>query len=109
MPWKGRDSLYGSPSPYRLPIHCALGENVMLSVTTSQAKTHFEALLDRIQRGPVKITRRNHVVAVLISPDDYRAIRHFYAHRLRATLEQAASNAGLTEQQAAALIADDAH
>lgn len=79
----------------------------MLTFTANQAKTHFGELLDRTQREPVQITRRNRVIGVLVSPDDYQAMRRFYADRLRATLKETASRAGLTEQQAAALIADD--
>lgn len=78
----------------------------MLTFTANQAKTHFGELLDRTQREPVQITRRNRVIGVLVSPDDYQAMRRFYADRLRATLKETASKAGLTEQQAAALIAD---
>lgn len=82
----------------------------MFTFTANEAKTHFGELLDRVQREPVQVTRRNRVVGVMVSPEDYAAMRRFYADRLRTTLEStaaAAADAGLTEAELQRLLADE--
>lgn len=78
--------------------------------TANEAKTHFGEFIDRAQREPVRVTRRNQVVGIMVSPSDYQAMRVFYADRLRRTLDQTAALAtaqGLTEEQLETLLADD--
>jgi len=82
----------------------------MLTLTANDAKTRFGELLDRVQREPVQVTRHNRVVGVVVSPEDYEAMRRFYADRLRGTLAStaaAAAQAGLTEQELGRLLADE--
>ncbi|THF62619.1 type II toxin-antitoxin system Phd/YefM family antitoxin [Pseudothauera rhizosphaerae] len=82
----------------------------MLTFTANEAKTRFGELLDRVQREPVQVARRNRVVGVMVSPEDYAAMRAFYADRLRRTMERTASAAaaqGLTEAELADLLADE--
>jgi len=82
----------------------------MQTLTANEAKTRFGELIDRVQRAPVQVTRRNRVVGVMVSAQDYRQMRAFYADRLRRTMretaEQAAAN-GLTEEKLAELLADE--
>jgi prevent-host-death family protein len=78
--------------------------------TANEAKTRFGELLDVAQREPVRLTRRDRVVGVLVSAQDYEAMRAFYADRLRHTLRDsgaAAAAAGLTEQSLDELLADE--
>jgi len=82
----------------------------MLTYTANDAKTRFGELLDRVQRGPVQVTRHNRAVGIVVSPEDYEAMRRFYADRLRGTLAgtaQAAAKAGLTRQGLERLLADE--
>lgn len=82
----------------------------MLTFTANEAKTRFGELLDRVQREPVQVARRNRVVGVMVSPEDYAAMRAFYADRLRQTMEQTARKAaarGLTEEELNRLLADE--
>ncbi len=82
----------------------------MQTFTANEAKTRFGELLDRAQREPVRITRHNRVVGVMVSADDYDAMRAFYADRLRSTMDDtadAAAQAGLTEEALAELLADE--
>ena len=82
----------------------------MLTFTANDAKTRFGEMLDRVQREPVQVTRRNRVVGVMVSPEDYEAMRQFYANRLRGTLAataKSAADAGLTEQELERLLADE--
>lgn len=82
----------------------------MLSYTANQAKTHFGEFLDQVQREPVQVLKRDRVVGVMVSAQDYEAMRNFYANRLQGTLAQNAANAaaqGLTEDEVQRLLADE--
>lgn len=73
-------------------------------VTANEAKTRFGEMLDRVQREPVRITRRDRVVGVMVSAQDYEAMRAFYANRL---LHRMAETGTLSEAQVQALLADE--
>ncbi|WP_417276501.1 type II toxin-antitoxin system Phd/YefM family antitoxin [Castellaniella sp.] len=82
----------------------------MRTVTANEAKTRFGELIDRVQREPIQVTRRNRVVGVMVSAEDYHAMRAFYADRLRHTLKQSAAEAaakGLTDEKLEQLLADE--
>lgn len=82
----------------------------MLTYTANEAKTRFGELLDRVQREPVQVSRHNRVVGVMVSPQDYEAMRAFYADRLQRTLDQTAQEAaakGLTGEELQRLLADE--
>jgi prevent-host-death family protein len=82
----------------------------MLTFTANEAKTRFGELLDRVQREPVQVSRHNRVVGVMVSPEDYEAMRAFYADRLQRTLDQTAQEAaakGLTAEELQRLLADE--
>lgn len=54
--------------------------------------------------------RHERVVGVMVSAQDYEAMRTFYADRLRNSLRDSATNAannGLTDDGLAALLADE--
>lgn len=80
----------------------------MRTFTANEAKTRFGELLDRVQRGPVRVTRRGRVVGVMVSPEDYAAMQAFYTDRLRRNLERtakAAEERGLTDAELERLLA----
>jgi prevent-host-death family protein len=82
----------------------------MLSYTANQAKTHFGQFLDEVQREPVQVLKRDRVVGVMVSAQDYEAMRNFYANRLQSTLAQNAAGAaaqGLTDDELERLLADE--
>ena len=82
----------------------------MQTLTANQAKTQFGAFIDMAQKEPVRVMRHDRVVGIMVSPDDYEAMRAFYANRLAQTLEHTASQAqqaGLTPQELDALLADE--
>lgn len=82
----------------------------MRTYTANEAKTRFGEFLDQAQREPVRVTRRDRVVGVMINAQDYEAMRMFYADRLRGTLREsaaAAARAGLTPARLKALLADE--
>ncbi|MEO6062972.1 MAG: type II toxin-antitoxin system Phd/YefM family antitoxin [Thermoflexales bacterium] len=82
----------------------------MRTYTANEAKTRFGEFLDDAQRAPVRVMRHERVVGVLVSAQDYDAMRAFYANRLQATLDEAAAaaaRAGLTPSALEALLADE--
>ena len=82
----------------------------MQTFTANQAKTHFGEFLDLAQREPVRVMRHDRVVGVMVSAQDYEAMRVFYADRLQHTLNQSAALAqqqGLTQETLDALLADE--
>lgn len=82
----------------------------MQTFTANQAKTHFGEFLDLAQREPVRVMRRDRVVGVMVSAQDFEAMRVFYADRLQHTLNQSAALAqqqGLSPEALQALLADE--
>lgn len=82
----------------------------MHTFTANEAKTRFGEFLDRAQREPVRVMRHERVVGVMVSAEDYEAMRAFYADRLRQTLDEsaaAAARAGLTPEELERLLADE--
>ncbi len=82
----------------------------MQTYTANEAKTRFGEFIDRAQREPVRVMRHDRVVGVMVSAQDYEAMRAFYANRLQQTLNQAADDAkraGMTAAQLKALLADE--
>jgi len=82
----------------------------MQTFTANQAKTHFGEFLDLAQREPVRVMRRDRVVGVMVSAQDYEAMRVFYADRLQHTLNQSAALAqqqGLSQEALDVLLADE--
>ena len=82
----------------------------MQILSANQAKTQFGQMIDMVQKEPVQVTRRDRVVGVMVSAQDYEAMRAFYANRLQHTLHTTATAAeaqGLTAKQVAALLSDE--
>jgi PHD/YefM family antitoxin component YafN of YafNO toxin-antitoxin module len=82
----------------------------MQTFSANQAKTQFGHFIDLAQREPVRVMRRDRVVGVMVSAQDYEAMRAFYANRLQHTLEQTAAEAekaGLTPELLEALLRDE--
>ena len=82
----------------------------MQTLTANEAKTRFGEMLDIAQREPVRVTRRDRVVGVVVSAQDFEQMRVFYANRLRLGLRDSAREAaqkGLTEDGLAHLLSDE--
>ena len=82
----------------------------MQTYTANEAKTRFGEFIDRAQREPVRVMRHDRVVGVMVSAEDYEAMRVFYANRLQHTLQQStaeAASAGLTPQALDDLLTDE--
>ena len=82
----------------------------MLTYTANEAKTRFGEFLDRAQREPVRVMRHDRVVGVMVSAEDYEAMRAFYANRLMQTMDKTAESAAravLTAEILDSLLADE--
>lgn len=82
----------------------------MQTYTANEAKTRFGEFLDRVKREPVRVMRHDRVAGVMVSAQDYEAMRAFYADRLLKTMDntaEAAAQAGLTPEKLAELLADE--
>lgn len=62
----------------------------MKEISSADAKTHFDALLDMVQREPVTIHKKGRAVVVMLSMQDFEA-----HEAMKLTLLQQAIDTGL--------------
>ena len=82
----------------------------MQVLSANYAKTQFGQMIDMAQKEPVRITRHNRVVGVMVSAQDYEDMRAFYADRLKQTLQATAGAArerGLSQDKLDELLSDE--
>ena len=82
----------------------------MQTFTANEAKTRFGEFMDRAQREPVGVLKHARLVGVMVSVQDFEAMRAFYADRLQHRLDasaQSAAHAGMTAQILDTLLADE--
>ena len=82
----------------------------MRTFTANEAKTQFGQFIDVAQREPVRVMRRDRVVGVMVSAEDYEAMRQFYANRLQHSLAASSSQAeqaGMTPELLQELLGDE--
>jgi prevent-host-death family protein len=79
------------------------------SVSATEAKQRFAAIIDAAQREPVVIRRQNRDVAVLMSAEEYDRIRGAYNGEFEQFCERVSARAkarGLTEEILADILKD---
>ena len=81
------------------------------TISATEAKQRFAAMLDAAQREPVEIRRQDRPAAVLISPEEYDRLRGLAVSEFQRFCDQVGKKAvarGLTEKKLAAILATDA-
>lgn len=81
----------------------------MRSVSATEAKQRFAAIIDAAQREPVRIRRQNRDVAVILSAEEYDRIRGANIDELDRLCERVSKQAaerGLTDEILADLLKD---
>jgi len=83
----------------------------MPTMSATQAKQNFAALIDAAQREPVRIQRHERDVAVLVSAQEYEDIRRLRVQELIRLSEENgryAESQGMTDELLAELLAGEA-
>jgi len=81
----------------------------MRSVSATEAKQRFAAVIDAAQREPVRVRRQNRDVAVIMSPEQYDRMRGANVAELDRLCERVSKQAaerGLTDEILADLLQD---
>ena len=82
----------------------------MRTVSATEAKQKFAAVLDAAQREPITIRRQNREVAVLLSAEEYERLRALNVEefeRFCYIIAERAAARGLTEDKLAEILADE--
>lgn len=82
----------------------------MKTVSATEAKQRFAAVLDAAQREPITIRRQNREVAVLLSTEEYQRLRALNVEefeRFCDIIAERATARGLTEDKLAEILADE--
>ena len=69
------------------------------AIPAAEAKTNFGALLDKVQREPLTISKKGRPVAVLMSIDEFEAHQRLKLEKLRREVE-----AGLADLEAGRVV-----
>jgi prevent-host-death family protein len=77
----------------------------MKDMSSTEAKTHFGALLDLAQREPVTIHKKGRAVAVMMSMQDFEAHEAMKLKLLQQAIDEGLAS-GLSDRSMAELIAD---
>ncbi len=81
----------------------------MKTVSATEAKQNFAALLDAAQRGPVRIRRHDREIAVMLSAEEYARFvedRWNEFDRLSALAAEQAQQSGLREEKLKEILAE---
>ena len=77
----------------------------MKDISSTEAKTHFGALLDLAQREPVTIHKKGRAVAVILSMQDFEAHQAMKLKLLQQAINEGLAS-GLSDRSMGELIAE---
>ena len=68
----------------------------MINVPVAEAHNRLSALLKKVQKGPIMLTRRGKPVGVILSPEEYDRLRQFEAVSQVVQLSHALRESGVS-------------
>ncbi len=68
----------------------------MIAVPIAEAHNRLSALLKKVQKGPIMLTRRGKPVGVILSPEEYDRLRQFEAFSQVMQLSRALHESGVS-------------
>ena len=71
----------------------------MINIPIAQAHNRLSALLKKVQKGPILLTRRGKAVGVIISPEEYERLHQFEAYNNVARLSQSLRESGVSASE----------
>ena len=71
----------------------------MIHIPIAQAHNRLSALLKKVQKDPIMLTRRGKDVGVIISPEEYERLRQFEAYNSVLRLSQTLRESGVSASE----------
>ena len=71
----------------------------MINIPIAQAHNRLSALLKKVQKGPILLTRRGKAVGVIISPEEYERLHQFEAYNNVERLSQSLRESGVSASE----------
>jgi prevent-host-death family protein len=68
----------------------------MIDVPIAEAHNRLSALLKKVQKGPIMLTRRGKPVGVILSPEEYDRLRQFEAFSQMVQLSHTLRESGVS-------------
>jgi prevent-host-death family protein len=68
----------------------------MIDVPIAEAHNRLSALLKKVQKNPIMLTRRGKPVGVLLSPEEYERLRQYEAYSHVVRLSRSLSESGVS-------------
>ena len=71
----------------------------MINIPIAQAHNRLSALLKKVQKDPIMLTRRGKAVGVIISPEEYARLRQFEAFNNVVRISQSLRESGVSASE----------
>ena len=71
----------------------------MINIPIAQAHNRLSALLKKVQKSPILLTRRGKAVGVIISPEEYERLRQFEAYNNVVRIAQSLRESGVSASE----------
>jgi len=68
----------------------------MIDIPIAEAHNRLSALLKKVQKSPITLTRRGKPVGVILSPEEYKRLRQFEAFSQVVRISQSLRESGVS-------------